>query len=56
MAKQRGLYANIAAKRNRIKAGSGERMRKVGSKGSPTAANFKRAAKTAKKVKKKKRK
>jgi len=56
MAKQRGLYANIAAKRNRIKAGSGERMRKVGSKGSPTAANFKRAAKTAKKVKKRKRK
>ena len=56
MAKQKGLYANIAAKRNRIKAGSGERMRKVGSKGSPTAANFKRAAKTAKKVKKRKRK
>ena len=56
MAKRKGLYANIAAKRNRIKAGSGERMRKVGSKGSPTAANFKRAAKTAKKVKKKKKK
>ena len=54
MAKQKGLYANIAAKRKRIKAGSGERMRKVGSKGAPTAANFKRAAKTAKKVKKRK--
>ena len=56
MAKAKGLYANIAAKRKRIKAGSGERMRKVGSKGAPTAANFKRAAKTAKKVKKRKRK
>ena len=54
--KKKGLYANIHAKRKRIKAGSGERMRKVGSKGSPTAANFKRAAKTAKKVKKRKRK
>ncbi|MDA9626894.1 hypothetical protein N9S53_00325 [Candidatus Pelagibacter sp.] len=54
MAKRKGLYANIAAKRKRIKAGSGERMRKVGSKGAPTAANFKRAAKTAKKVKKRK--
>ena len=54
MAKRKGLYANIAAKRKRIKAGSGERMRKVGSKGSPTTANFKRAAKTAKKVKKRK--
>jgi hypothetical protein len=43
-----GLYANIHAKRQRIKNGSGERMRKPGSKGSPTAANFKRAAKTAK--------
>ena len=42
-------------KRKRIKAGSGERMRKVGSKGSPTAANFKKAAKTAKKTKSKKR-
>ena len=56
MAKRKGLYANIHAKRKRIKAGSGERMRKVGSKGSPTAANFKSAAKTAKKVKKRKRK
>ena len=51
--KKRGLYANIHAKRKRIKAGSGERMRKPGSKGAPTAANFKRAAKTAKKRKKK---
>jgi hypothetical protein len=56
MAKRKGLYANIAAKRKRIKAGSGERMRKPGTKGAPTAANFKRAAKTAKKVKKRKRK
>ena len=44
-----GLYANIHKKRARIKAGSGEKMRKPGSKGAPTAANFKRAAKTAKK-------
>jgi hypothetical protein len=43
-----GLYANINAKRKRIKAGSGERMRKPGSKGAPTAKNFKEAAKTAK--------
>ncbi len=53
MAKRKGLYANIHAKRKRIKAGSGERMRKPGTKGSPTAANFKRAAKTAKKSKRK---
>lgn len=46
--KKRGLYANIHAKRRRIKAGSGERMRKPGSKGAPTKAQFKRAAKTAK--------
>ena len=46
-----GLYANINAKRARIKAGSGEKMRKVGSKGAPTAMNFKEAAKTAKKKK-----
>ena len=43
-----GLYANIAAKRERIKAGSGETMRKKGAKGAPTAANFTRAAQTAK--------
>jgi hypothetical protein len=47
-----GLYANIAAKKARIKAGSGEKMRKVGSKGAPTAKDFKDAAKTAKKGKK----
>jgi hypothetical protein len=46
-----GLYANIAAKRRRIKAGSGEKMRKVGSKGSPTAKAFIESAKTAKKKK-----
>ena len=45
-----GLYENIHKKRARIKAGSGETMRKPGSKGSPTAANFKRSAKTAKKA------
>ena len=43
-----GLYANIAAKKARIKAGSGEKMRTAGSKGAPTKANFKRAAQTAK--------
>jgi hypothetical protein len=47
-----GLYANIHAKQARIKAGSGEKMRKVGSKGAPTASDFKQAAKTAKKPKK----
>ena len=49
MVAKRGLYANIHAKRKRIKAGSGEKMRKPGSKGAPTSANFKKAAKTAKK-------
>jgi hypothetical protein len=44
-----GLYANIAAKRKRIAQGSGEKMRKVGSKGAPTAKAFKESAKTAKK-------
>jgi hypothetical protein len=48
---KQGLYANIAAKRRRIAAGSGEKMRKVGSKGAPTAKDFKEAAKTAKKKK-----
>jgi hypothetical protein len=43
------LYANIAAKKARIKAGSGERMRKVGTAGAPSAKDFKDAAKTAKK-------
>ena len=47
MAKQR-MYANIHAKKKRIAAGSGEKMRKPGAKGAPTKANFKRAAKTAK--------
>jgi hypothetical protein len=46
-----GLYANIAAKKARIKAGSGEKMRPVGSKGAPTAKAFKESAKTAKKKK-----
>ena len=50
------LYENIAKKRARIKAGSGEKMRKPGSKGAPTAAAFKKAAKTAKKSAKKKAK
>ena len=54
MAAKRGLYSNIAAKKRRIKAGSGETMRKPGSKGAPTAKAFKQAAKTAKKPKKKK--
>lgn len=44
-----GLYANIHAKRARIKSGSGETMRKPGTKGAPTAKAFKRSAKTAKK-------
>ena len=44
-----GLYANIAAKRKRIAEGSGEKMRKPGTKGAPTAKAFKQAAKTAKK-------
>ncbi len=55
MPKKRGLYANIQAKRKRIAAGSGEKMRKPGSKGAPTAAAFKAAAKTAKKRKPKKK-
>jgi hypothetical protein len=44
-----GLYANIHAKRERIKEGSGEKMNKVGSKNAPTAKDFKQSAKTAKK-------
>jgi hypothetical protein len=47
-----GLYANIHAKQERIKAGSKEKMRKPGAKGAPSAADFKAAAKTAKKPKK----
>jgi len=52
MPKRKGLYANIDAKRKRIAAGSGEKMRKPGSKGAPTAKAFKEAAKTAKKRRK----
>jgi hypothetical protein len=51
--KPAGLYANIAAKKARIKAGSGEKMRKVGAKGAPAKGAFKAATKTAKKPKKK---
>ena len=46
-----GLYANIHAKRERIKAGSGEKMRKPGAKGAPTAKAFRESAKTTKKGK-----
>ena len=48
---KKGLYANIHAKRERIEEGSKERMRKPGSKGAPTAAAFKAAAKTVKRGK-----
>ena len=47
-----GLYAAILAKQDRIKAGSGERMRKPGDPGAPTAKDFKESAKTAKDEKK----
>lgn len=53
MVAKRGLYSNIAAKKARIKAGSGEKMREVGAKGAPTNKAFKQAAKTAKPAKKK---
>jgi hypothetical protein len=49
MATKPGLYANINAKQKRIAEGSGEKMRKVGSKGAPTKADFVQSAKTAKK-------
>jgi cysteine sulfinate desulfinase/cysteine desulfurase-like protein len=49
---ENSLYGNIAKKRKRIAAGSGEKMRKPGTKGAPTASAFKKAAKTAKKKKK----
>ena len=49
---RRGLYANIHAKRKRIKAGSGEKMRKPGTKGRPTKKAFVESEKTAKKPKK----
>ena len=44
-----GLYENIHKKQARIKAGSGEKMRSVGSKGAPTKADFIKSAKTARK-------
>lgn len=47
-----GLYANINAKKERIKAGSGEKMRKPGTKGAPTKKDFIKSAKTAKTAKK----
>ena len=47
--KPKGLYANLNAKRKRIAAGSGEKMRKPGTKGAPTAKDFRDSAKTAKK-------
>jgi hypothetical protein len=46
---KQGLYANIHAKRERIEAGSKEKMRKPGTKGAPSAADFKKSEKTAKK-------
>jgi hypothetical protein len=46
-----GLYKNIHDKRERIKEGSKEKMRKPGTKGAPTAKAFKESAKTAKKGK-----
>jgi len=51
---KQGLYSNIAAKRKRIKEGSGEKMRKPGTAGAPTAKAFKQSAKTAKPLKAKK--
>jgi len=47
-----GLYANIHAKQKRIAAGSGEKMRKPGTAGAPTAKDFKQSAKTAKPARK----
>ena len=52
----KGLYANIHAKRKRIAAGRGERMRKPGAPGAPTAAAFRQSEKTVKKKKSKKKK
>jgi hypothetical protein len=51
MASKPGLYSNIHAKRERIKEGSGEKMRKPGTSGAPTDKAFKQSAKTAKKTK-----
>ena len=50
MSTKRGLYANIHAKRERIKAGSGERMRTPNTKGAPTNTAFKRSVRTAKRT------
>ena len=50
---KKGLYDNINAKRARIAAGSGEKMRKPGAKGAPTAKAFRESAKTAKKPRRK---
>jgi hypothetical protein len=47
---KKGLYANIHAKRKRIKRGSKERMRTPGSKGAPTDAAFRKSKKTARKT------
>lgn len=49
MENKKGLYSAINAKKKRIAAGSGETMRKPGTKGAPTAKDFKQSAKTAKK-------
>lgn len=49
--KKRGLYANIHAKQERIAHGSGEKMRKTGADGAPSAEDFKKSAKTARKTK-----
>ena len=46
---KKGLYANINAKKKRIAAGSGEKMRSAGAKGAPSADAFRNSAKTAKK-------
>ena len=54
--KKRGLYDNINAKRRRIKAGSGEKMRKQGDKGAPTNKDFAKAKLTSKKPKRKRKK
>ena len=56
MATKPGLYSNIHKKRRRIAAGSGENMRKPGTKGAPTAKAFKQSAKTAKRKPKRKTK
>lgn len=52
---KKGLYANIHAKRKRIKQGSGEKMRKPDEDGAPSDKDFKEAEKTAKKARRKKK-